>query len=188
MGHYTSPVPKHQVITERSHAAFDYGDSRILYLHGCSGPGAPARTHPVGYQRDAMQQRRSAETRGDVAQWKILVSPDCVRIEPNGRKTALNAHKPSENQRNIAVKSDVILSEYESHDEYEIAPGLIGIVSLEGNNLTLFSKGRRKPFERFRFPKTSFSFGNLRRRKSPSFATRMARSLTTSASRPGNQP
>jgi hypothetical protein len=71
--------------------------------------------------------------------------------------------------------------------EYEIAPDLFGVVALEGNKLTLFSKGWRKPFELVPLSENKFFVRSLRRRQSPSFAMRMARSLTTPASRPGSQ-
>jgi ketosteroid isomerase-like protein len=162
----------------------------------------------------AMQQRRSAETRGDIAQWEAVVSPECVWIEPNGHKTGILAHKPVGDKNNSVIAGDISLSETEVHDfgsiailtyreevtskvganelhsvvrftevyrnspdhwvlvystetpvverkgvdidpakfrdyvgEYELAPGLIGIVSLEGGKLTLFSKGWKKPYE-----------------------------------------
>jgi hypothetical protein len=40
--------------------------------------------------------------------------------------------------------------------EYELAPGLVGIVGLDGSKLTLFSKGWRKPYELVPLSETKF--------------------------------
>lgn len=91
-----------------------------------------------------MYREEASSTVGDKKLTTMMRFSEVYHKLPSGWILVHSSETPIIERRGVAV-DPAKLKDYIG--EYELAPGLVGIVALDGDKLTLFSKGWSKPFE-----------------------------------------
>jgi ketosteroid isomerase-like protein len=102
------------------------------------------QVHEHGDAAILMYREEMSSTVGDKKLTTIVRFSEVYHKLSNGWILVHSSETPIVERRGIAVDP----AKFKDYiGEYQLAPGLVGVVALEGDKLTLFSKGWSKPFE-----------------------------------------